>query len=159
MHSSLAIVAVTPALLSECLAFDHLAVGGSLERQSELSSAAKDERMSVATLDGRAVGFSVTAPWFFGVPFLELLYVAPTLRGRNIGSRLLADFERAHSPQMFTSTNLSNARMQRLLRGRLWTPCGMLNGLDEGDPEVFFVKVTCQHGSGRPGNPSAGTGV
>jgi hypothetical protein len=30
--------------------------------------------------------------------------------------------------------------MQRLLRHRLWAPCGMLNGLDEGDPEIFFVK-------------------
>ena len=81
------------------------------------------------------------APWFFDVPFLELLYVAPTMRGRNIGSRLLEDFERAHRPKMFTSTNLSNARMQRLLRARRWTACGMLHGLVEGDPEIFFVKV------------------
>ncbi len=95
--------------------------------------------MRVATLDGVAVGFSIVAPWFFGMPFLELLYVAPTMRGRHIGSQLLEEFERAFPPKAFTSTNRSNARMQALLRGRLWSPCGMLSGLDEGDPEVFYV--------------------
>lgn len=62
------------------------------------------------------------------------------MRGQGIGSRLLEDFEQAHGPGVFTSTNLSNARMQRLLRHRLWTPWGILNGLDEGDPEIFFDK-------------------
>ena len=73
MQFAAAVVAVTPVLLNECLAFDHVAVGGSVERQSELSSAAKDSRMRVATLDGRAVGLSVMAPWFFEVPFLALV--------------------------------------------------------------------------------------
>ena len=40
MQSSSAIVAVTPVLPDECLAFDHIAVGGSVERRIELSSAA-----------------------------------------------------------------------------------------------------------------------
>ena len=80
------------------------------------------------------------APRFFGAPFLALVYVDPGMRGRGIGSRLLEDFEKAHGVQVFTSTNLSNAAMQRLLRLRRWTPCGML-GLDEGDPEIFFAEV------------------
>ncbi len=97
--------------------------------------------MRVATIDGVAVGFSIVAPWFFGVPFLELLYIAPTMRGRQIDSRLLEEFEEAHPAKAFTSANLSNAPMQALLRKRRWSPCGMLNGLDEGDPEVFFVNA------------------
>lgn len=141
VQTSPAIVSVTPPLLKQCLEFDHVAVGGSAERQDELTSACEDGRMRVATLDGVAVGFSIVAPWFFDVPFLALLYVAPTMRGRHIGSRLLEDFERAHPPKVFTSTNLSNAHMQGLLRRREWTPCGMLDGLDEGDPEVFFVRT------------------
>jgi len=141
VQTSPAIVSVTPPLLKQCLEFDHVAVGGSAERQDELSSACEDGRMRVATLDGVAVGFSIVAPWFFDVPFLALLYVAPTMRGRHIGSRLLEDFERAHPPKLFTSTNLSNAPMQGLLRRRQWSPCGMLHGLDEGDPEVFFVHL------------------
>lgn len=130
---------VTEALLADCLAFDHLAVGGSVERHSELSEAAGNGRMRVAVSDGDTAR-SVVAPWFFGAPFLALVYVKSDMRGQGIGSRLLEDFEQAHGPQVFTSTNLSNAPMQRLLRHRLWTPCGMLNGLDEGDPEIFFAK-------------------
>ena len=141
MQSSPAIVSVTPPLLKQCLEFDHVAVGGSAERQEELSSAGQDGRMRVATLDGVAVGFSIVAPWFFDVPFLALLYVAPNMRGRHIGSRLLEEFEQAYPSKVFTSTNLSNAPMQGLLRRRQWSACGMLHGLDEGDPEVFFVHL------------------
>jgi len=141
MPSLTSVVPVTSGLLHECLTFDHVAVGGNAERRRELLSAADEGRMRVATLDGRAVGFSVVASWFFDAPFLELLYVDPAMRERKVGSRLMEDFEQAHRSKVFTSTNLSNARMQALLRGRRWTPCGMLNGLDEGDPEIFFMKA------------------
>lgn len=130
----------TEARLADCLAFDHVAAAGSAERHSEISEAAEHGRMRVAVADGDTAGFSVVAPWFFDTPFLALVYVRSALRGQGVGSRLLEDFEQAHGPRVFTSTNLSNARMQRLLRSRLWAPCGMLNGLDEGDPEIFFAK-------------------
>jgi GNAT superfamily N-acetyltransferase len=141
MHSPTVIEAVTADRLTECLEFDHIAISGSVERRDELSLAAQEGRMRIATLNDRAVGYSVVAPWFLGAPFLALLYVDPAMRGRGIGLRLLEDFEGAHGPRAFTSTNLSNEPMQRLLRLRLWKPCGMLNGLDEGDPEIFFSKA------------------
>ena len=138
--SATSIVPVTTDLLTECLAFDDVAASGDLERRSELLEAAEDGRMRVATLDDCAVGFSVMAPWFFGVPFLALAYVDAAVRGRGTGTRLLEDVELSHSTRVFTSTNMSNAPMQRLLTIRGWTPCGMLDGLDEGDPEIFFVR-------------------
>jgi GNAT superfamily N-acetyltransferase len=141
MSSSAAVVPVTSGLLNECLEFDHVAAGGSAERRRELSTAADEGRMRVATVDGRAVGFSVAAPWFLGAEFLALLYVDPSMRKRKVGSRLLEDFEQAHPSRALTSTNLSNAPMQGLLRSRFWTPCGILNGLDEGDPEIFFMRA------------------
>ncbi len=140
MLPTTSLVPVTEALLADCLAFDHVAAGGSVERRSELSEAAEHGRMRVAVSHGDTAGYSVVAPWFFGAAFLALVYVKSAMRGQGIGSRLLEDFEQAHGPQVFTSTNLSNARMQRLLRHRLWTPCGLLNGLDEADPEIFFAK-------------------
>lgn len=141
MSSSTSVVPATSALLNECLEFDHVAVGGGAGRRTELSRAADEGRMRVATVDGRAVGFAVAAPWFFDAPFLALLYVDPSMRKRKFGSLLLEDFEPAHPSRVLTSTNLSNVPMQGLLRSRLWTPCGILNGLDEGDPEIFFMKV------------------
>jgi ribosomal protein S18 acetylase RimI-like enzyme len=135
------VIEATADRLTDCLEFDQMAISGSVERREELSLAAREGRMRIATLNDRAVGYSVVAPWFLGAAFLALLYVDPAMRGRGIGFRLLEDFEGVHGPQVFTSTNLSNEPMQRLLRLRLWKPCGMLNGLDEGDPEIFFSKA------------------
>lgn len=140
MLPTTSLVPVTATLLADCLGFDHLAAGGSQERRNEMSEAAEDGRMRVAVSQGVTAGYTVVAPWFFGEPFLALVYVKFDMRGQGIGSRLLEDFEQAHRPRVFTSTNLFNARMQRLLRHRLWAPCGMLNCLDEGDPEIFFAK-------------------
>ena len=129
------------AMLLDCLAFDHLAVSGDLPRRDELTGAAHEGLMRVAVVDHRAAGYVVVSPWFFGAPFLALVYVDAGVRGRGVGDRLVADFEERHdSPKLFTSTNLSNAPMQRLLRRRGWSASGLLHGLDEGDPEIFFLK-------------------
>jgi GNAT superfamily N-acetyltransferase len=128
------------ALLGDCLALDHLAARGNGDRRKELRLAAQQERMRVAVLDDRAVGYAMAAPWFFGESFLAVVYVKSDLRGQGIGASLVADFEQAHDRKVFTSTNRSNAPMQHLLRNRQWTTCGMLEGLDEDDPEIFFTK-------------------
>jgi GNAT superfamily N-acetyltransferase len=134
------IVPGTEVLLEQCLGFDHVARGGNIERREELSQAAADGRMRVAVAVGRAVGYSVMAPWFLGAPFVALVYVDESERGGGIGGRLVADCEMRHgTSRVFTSTNLTNAAMQRLLEQRGWTPCGMLHGLDAGDPEIFYA--------------------
>ncbi|MFB6715807.1 MULTISPECIES: hypothetical protein [unclassified Streptomyces] len=43
---------------------------------------------------------------------------------------------------MFTSTNVSNQPMQQLLQRAGWRPVGLLHGLDEGDPELFYLCQT-----------------
>jgi GNAT superfamily N-acetyltransferase len=141
MLSSTTIVPASESSLAVCLRFDHVAREDSGERRTELSEAAEQDRIRVALVDDRPEGYSVVAPWFFGAPFLALVYVNSALRGHGIGSRLLEDFEQTHGARVFTSTNLSNAPMQRLLRHRLWTPCGLLDGLDQGDPEIFFSRA------------------
>ncbi len=131
----------TEALLLDCLAFDHLAVSGDLPRRDELTGAAHEGMMRVAVVDHRAAGYAIVSSWFFGAPFLALVYVDAEVRGRGVGDHLVADFEERHdSRKLFTSTNLSNAPMQRLLRRRGWIASGLLHGLDEGDPEIFFLR-------------------
>jgi len=41
--------------------------------------------------------------------------------------------------KLFTSTNLSNQPMQRLLARLGWRSVGIVYGLDEGDPELFYL--------------------
>lgn len=88
------------------------------------------------------VGFAVVRNRFFGRPFLELIYVKEERRRSGLGEILLIHLEkRSLSKEDFwTSTNRSNRAMRRLLRKRGFKFAGSLVGLDEGDPEVFYVK-------------------
>ena len=45
----------------------------------------------------------------------------------------------SETAKLFTSTNLSNQPMQRLLARPGWRSVGIIYGLDEGDPELFFL--------------------
>ncbi|MFD7964291.1 hypothetical protein ACFV5J_26165 [Streptomyces zaomyceticus] len=42
--------------------------------------------------------------------------------------------------KLFTSANVSNQPMQRLLRRAGWDSVGLVHGLDEGDPELFYLR-------------------
>jgi hypothetical protein len=44
------------------------------------------------------------------------------------------------TPLLWTSTNESNAPMRALLAAHGYIPSGAVEGLDEGDPELFFRK-------------------
>src|SRR5262249_33672873 len=81
-------------------------------------------------------------PWFFGHPFLELLVVRESSRRRGVGRALVRAVEaRFAGAKLFTSTNQSNAPMQRLLASLGYTPSGVIHNLDPGDPELVFVRL------------------
>ncbi|MEU8698653.1 GNAT family N-acetyltransferase [Streptomyces sp. NPDC048680] len=86
------------------------------------------------------LGYCVVEYTFFEQGFVTMLMVAPATRGRGVGGRLLAEAAASCvTPKLFTSTNVSNQPMRRLLRRAGWTPAGLLHGLDEGDPELFYL--------------------
>ncbi|ULR55362.1 GNAT family N-acetyltransferase [Streptomyces deccanensis] len=86
------------------------------------------------------VGYSVLEYTFFEQGFVTMLMVAPTARRQGVGTRLLKATEAwCTTPKLFTSTNVSNHPMQRLLQFAGWSPVGLLHGLDEGDPELFHL--------------------
>jgi len=87
------------------------------------------------------VGFAVFGPSFFGQWFIELLVVRPEDRRRGAATALVRRCE-AECPagKMFTSTNESNAPMRRLLSGLGYERSGCIENLDEGDPELIFIK-------------------
>ncbi len=69
-----------------------------------------------------------------------MLMVAPEARRRGVGAHLLRALETTCvTPKLFTSTNVSNHPMQQLLQHSDWCPVGLLHGLDEGDPELFYI--------------------
>ncbi|WP_200307695.1 GNAT family N-acetyltransferase [Streptomyces adelaidensis] len=86
------------------------------------------------------LGYSVLEYTFFEQGFVTMLMVAPTARRKGVGTHLLKATEAAcTTPKLFTSTNVSNQPMQRLLQFVGWSPVGLLHGLDEGDPELFYL--------------------
>ena len=88
------------------------------------------------------MAYGVVTKSFFGRPFIEMLYVAPNERRKGHGERLLCRLETAglRDHEVWVSTNQSNRPMQKLLKKRGFIRCGRVVGLDEGDPELFYVK-------------------
>ncbi|MFE6868845.1 GNAT family N-acetyltransferase [Kitasatospora sp. NPDC057692] len=86
------------------------------------------------------LGYCVVEYTFFEQGFVTMVMVAPSARGGGVGRKLLdAVAAGCETPKLFTSTNVSNQPMQRLLQGAGWSPVGLLHGLDEGDPELFYL--------------------
>lgn len=93
----------------------------------------------VAEDAGDVLGFAVSECSFFGNEFIELVRVHPDARRRGVASALISAVSAdRRSAKVFTSTNLSNTPMQGVLAGLGWTSAGIVYGLDDGDPELFY---------------------
>ena len=125
--------------VDEILAYDHVARAGDAERAAQVHEAASSGGLLVATRGQVVLGHAIVRRHvFFGSDFLDLVYVAESGRRAGIGRLLVGAVRDAAQGRVWTSTNLSNDPMHGLLRTTGWQPAGMLHGLDEGDPEVFY---------------------
>jgi GNAT superfamily N-acetyltransferase len=96
---------------------------------------------TVAVVDGAIAGFLVSDDAFFDRTFVRLVVVANEHRRHGVADALVADAEsRARTPTVFSSSNRSNTAMHALLRKRGWVESGVIEGLDELDPEIVFRK-------------------
>lgn len=96
----------------------------------------------VAIRAGQVVGYVLTHGDFFGHGFVSLVVVAPGQQRRGVGLRLLAAAEAGcRTGKLFTSTNQSNGAAQRLFAGAGFVRSGQIDHLDEGDPELVYVKL------------------
>ncbi|MGW2157609.1 GNAT family N-acetyltransferase [Nonomuraea sp. NPDC001699] len=112
------------------------------ERRGSIERWCRDGSVLVAGTPAGLVGYCVVEYTFFEQGFVTMLMVAEAARGHGVGERLLrAAAASCRTAKLFTSTNLSNHPMQRLLQRVGWRPVGMVHGLDEGDPEVFYLRT------------------
>jgi ribosomal protein S18 acetylase RimI-like enzyme len=119
---------------------DHLAAAGDPGRRAAIQQWVTAASMRVALTQAQVIGYCVTEYTFFGQAFITMLMVARNARGQGVGTRLLLDAQqRRNTTKMFTSTNLSNQPMQRLVIRLGWQSAGIVYGLDETDPELFFL--------------------
>ena len=110
-------------------------------RQVHIRSWVAAEKAMVGEIDGVVVGYAVIEYTFFGQGFITMLQVAEAHRRRGVAAKLLMRLESAcRTEKLFTSTNESNAPMQRLLDAVGYLRSGTVYNLDEGDPELIYFK-------------------
>ena len=95
----------------------------------------------VAEIDNQMVGYGVFNHEFFRQSQIDMLMISKEFRGKRIGEKIILSLEEyADTNKMFITTNLSNHPMQKLLFRTGYKPCGYIDELDPGDPELVFVK-------------------
>ncbi|MGO9872182.1 MAG: N-acetyltransferase family protein [Acidimicrobiia bacterium] len=125
--------------LPRVIAIDDIARHPDGPRKRFLATHLAEHQMLIAEQGEEILGYVVQDCSFFERGFVHLLYVSEHHRRRGVGTALLvASVAACCTIRVFTSTNLSNERMQALLDKLGWVPAGQVDGLDEGDPEVFY---------------------
>lgn len=95
----------------------------------------------VVIVKSEVVAYAVLDHSYFGRPTIAMLIVNSQQRRSGIGNQLVEHLEQiCDGPEIWTSTNLSNTPMQRLLAKRGYHLTGFIDNLDPGDPELFYFK-------------------
>lgn len=95
----------------------------------------------VALIDEVVVGYAVLEYTFFSNGFISMLMVDGASRRKGVATALVKHLEEmCKTDKVFTSTNESNKPMQGLMQSMSYEPSGTVYNLDEGDPELFYVK-------------------
>ena len=114
-----------------------------LKREQKITKAISDEECFIILADDTAVGFILFDYRFFDHGWIELLVVDEPYRGKGIAGQAIDLLCRqSKTGKVFTSTNSSNAPMQQVLNKAGFSFAGKVEGLDEGDPELFYFRIT-----------------
>ncbi|MEK4914954.1 GNAT family N-acetyltransferase [Bacillus sp. FSL E2-8887] len=112
---------------------------GNDNRRNYIKRAIDEGTCIIAKEDNSISGFLTYDTNFFGYTFLSLIIVSPTKRRQGHASSLISYMLR-HSPtqKIFSSTNKSNTNIQKVFKANGFMRSGMIENLDEGDPELIF---------------------
>ena len=98
-------------------------------------------RAIVAFIDNAVVGYAALEYTFFSNGFIAMLMVDAASRRQGVATALVKRLEEmCKTDKLFASTNESNKPMQALMQCMSYEPSGIVHNLDEGDPELFYVK-------------------
>ena len=137
------IITIRPAVRTDIAALitvDPVALTD-IDRRQSLARWAASGQCHVAERAGRVVGYVALTKAFFHQPFVELLIVAQDDRRSGVGLALIEHCKTATAdePKLWSSTNRSNAPMRALLAKSGFIESGVVENLDEGDPEMIFL--------------------
>ncbi|MBT2290924.1 GNAT family N-acetyltransferase [Paenibacillus albidus] len=133
----------TPADLSALVRIDSCVIGND-SRKSQLANYIRNNQCVLGSVHGEPAGFACYDTSFFGCCFIQLVIVSPDFRRQGV-ARALIQYIIDHCPtgKLFTSTNASNSAMQQVCFSMGFIPSGIIENLDEGDPEwVYFIETS-----------------
>ena len=132
---------VTKASINDLDAILHIDIDviGDDSRRDYIKHTIDKGRCIIVKENNSILGFLTYDTNFFGCTFLSLIIVSPAKRRRGYASSLIA-YMLSHSPtqKIFSSTNKSNKSMQKVFNANGFIRSGMIENLDEGDPEIIF---------------------
>jgi len=112
-----------------------------LNREEKIKKAISSQECFIILVDKTEVGFIIFDYRFFDQGWIELIIIDEKYRGQGVGGKVFDLIcEHCKTEKVFTSTNRSNTRMQKALVKANFSFAGELNGLDDGDPELFYYK-------------------
>ncbi|NHR08535.1 GNAT family N-acetyltransferase [Chromobacterium haemolyticum] len=139
MPTPLTIRAAQAADLPALVNIDPIA-RGALGRRQALNHAIAAHSCWLAEAE-EVLGYGILDRSFFQQRFIPLLMVAEAARNHGVASALMLALEaQCADDKLFTSANESNAPMRRLLHKLSYRESGRIDNLDDGDPELVFMK-------------------
>lgn len=114
---------------------------GNDSRRDFIKKAVAEERCLVATSENEIAGFLIYDTNFFECSFISLIIVSPSERRKGHATALMNYFVKISPTQkIFSSTNQSNQAMQKVFSANGFVKSGVVENLDEGDPEIIYFK-------------------
>ncbi|MBB6671567.1 GNAT family N-acetyltransferase [Cohnella nanjingensis] len=114
---------------------------GNDSRSLYLRQAIAQRACVVARMQDRLAGFAVWDRTFFGHSFIQLVIVDPVYRRQGVATGLIREIMgRVQADKLFTSTNESNAAMRNVCESLGFVRSGIIENLDEGDPEWIYFR-------------------
>jgi len=112
-----------------------------VSRGELIREAVERRQCLVAVESGSVVGYLVLTHGFFGNGFVSLVVVSPEHQRKGIALLLLVAAESlCKTDKLFTSTNRSNVASQQLISKAGFLRSGVIENLDEDDPELVYFK-------------------
>ena len=106
----------------------------------------------VIITEEQVIGYAVLEYSFYEEGFVSMLYIHRDYRKQGAGEFLMRYLEPlCKTSKLFASTNLSNQPMQSLFKKLGYVLSGVIHDLDEGDPELVYVKYLTAREVPKPG--------
>ncbi|OIK05536.1 GNAT family N-acetyltransferase [Bacillus sp. MUM 13] len=114
---------------------------GNTSRRKLIKNAIDAGRCIIAMEEDNIAGFLIYDTNFFECSFISLIIVSPSKRRKGYAS-LLMDYMLSISTtaKVFSSTNRSNISMHKVFNSNGFIQSGIVENLDDGDPEIIYFK-------------------